>query len=448
MASLSSWMKKAFDSLVDPEKDQRVHVLVQTLEQQLARLRGNFVLEQVIAGLDYRAADLETAKEIVYRKLLERGWKDGTLTEGERQVAAWAAARLQLAADKTQEVNLEFARRQFAVSLARALDDGVLDIDEERDLQQIAASVNSTVPEFARRYFLNESESFLRGLFSSSVSSGNFSPGQWEQFLTLAAKLGLSRHELLQAIQPQARHFVEHLLADCKADGRLSETEDAGVRWLLETLILPDQFQQYVSQQLTLLRQLTAIDDGKLPSVPAPASLAIRAGEIVHYFGPAIWRHTRMLKNGPQSDDHQGVFALTDNRIVFSSATKSQVFSFRSITTHHGGDDWIQVQTKGKPASAFFFPERTPIRYAILRSAVQMANQTLVVQSTEKPSRYIPRDVRQRVWQKYGGRCAECSADDYLEFDHIIPVARGGSSSEANVQLLCRRCNLKKSDHI
>jgi 5-methylcytosine-specific restriction endonuclease McrA len=52
------------------------------------------------------------------------------------------------------------------------------------------------------------------------------------------------------------------------------------------------------------------------------------------------------------------------------------------------------------------------------------------------------------VWQRYGGRCAECKADTYLEFDHIIPVAKGGGNSDTNVQLLCRKCNLTKSDNI
>ena len=60
----------------------------------------------------------------------------------------------------------------------------------------------------------------------------------------------------------------------------------------------------------------------------------------------------------------------------------------------------------------------------------------------------ISREVRQRVWTRYGGRCAECGADDYLEFDHVIPVAKGGSNTDANVQLLCRRCNLNKRDNI
>jgi len=61
------------------------------------------------------------------------------------------------------------------------------------------------------------------------------------------------------------------------------------------------------------------------------------------------------------------------------------------------------------------------------RVAVRKANQTIVVQD-EKSTRHIPRDVRQRVWQRYGGQCAECGATEYLEFDHVIPVARGGSN--------------------
>lgn len=60
----------------------------------------------------------------------------------------------------------------------------------------------------------------------------------------------------------------------------------------------------------------------------------------------------------------------------------------------------------------------------------------------------IPDDVRLAVWTRDGGRCVKCRATQDLEFDHIIPVSRGGSSTERNVQILCQRCNLQKSDSI
>jgi 5-methylcytosine-specific restriction endonuclease McrA len=38
--------------------------------------------------------------------------------------------------------------------------------------------------------------------------------------------------------------------------------------------------------------------------------------------------------------------------------------------------------------------------------------------------------------------------DDEVEFDHIIPHAKGGPMSVENIRLLCRTCNRKKSDSL
>ena len=53
-------------------------------------------------------------------------------------------------------------------------------------------------------------------------------------------------------------------------------------------------------------------------------------------------------------------------------------------------------------------------------------------------------DTRLFVWQRDGGRCRNCAARSDLHFDHVIPRSWGGSSTAENVQLLCRRCNLRK----
>lgn len=69
--------------------------------------------------------------------------------------------------------------------------------------------------------------------------------------------------------------------------------------------------------------------------------------------------------------------------------------------------------------------------------------------STATPGRSkIPSGVRIFVWQRDGGRCVECGSNENLEYDHIIPFAKGGSNTERNLQLLCGNCNRLKSDNI
>src|SRR5207249_1732713 len=56
----------------------------------------------------------------------------------------------------------------------------------------------------------------------------------------------------------------------------------------------------------------------------------------------------------------------------------------------------------------------------------------------------IEESVRLFVWQRDGGRCVRCRSQDRLEYDHIIPLALGGSNRERNIQLLCETCNRAK----
>ena len=55
----------------------------------------------------------------------------------------------------------------------------------------------------------------------------------------------------------------------------------------------------------------------------------------------------------------------------------------------------------------------------------------------------ISDSVRLFVWQRDQGKCIRCGSAEKLEFDHIIPVIKGGSNTERNVQL-CEQCNRVK----
>jgi HNH endonuclease len=64
-------------------------------------------------------------------------------------------------------------------------------------------------------------------------------------------------------------------------------------------------------------------------------------------------------------------------------------------------------------------------------------------------TRLIPTPLKLEVWKRDKGICVKCGSNNNLHFDHIIPYAKGGSSLvAANIQLLCARHNLEKSDNI
>jgi len=66
-----------------------------------------------------------------------------------------------------------------------------------------------------------------------------------------------------------------------------------------------------------------------------------------------------------------------------------------------------------------------------------------------KPSpRYIPSPIRIKVWLRDGAKCKRCGAKEDLGFEHIVPIIKGGSNVENNIELICRSCSKRKSDRI
>ena len=66
----------------------------------------------------------------------------------------------------------------------------------------------------------------------------------------------------------------------------------------------------------------------------------------------------------------------------------------------------------------------------------------------EKRSREISQQIKDKVWNRDGGKCVKCGSNEDLEFDHIIPHSKGGANTYRNIQLLCEPCNRKKSAKI
>ncbi len=68
--------------------------------------------------------------------------------------------------------------------------------------------------------------------------------------------------------------------------------------------------------------------------------------------------------------------------------------------------------------------------------------------SSARRPRYIPAPVRRAVWERDYGQCTfvsangkRCAARQFLEFDHVEPVARGGKATVEGLRLRCRAHN-------
>jgi hypothetical protein len=94
---------------------------------------------------------------------------------------------------------------------------------------------------------------------------------------------------------------------------------------------------------------------------------------------------------------------------------------------------------------------RLKIKHAVLRhdkAFERMRREIEALENIEQADiarrERIPDSVRLFVWQRDQGKCVKCGGAEKLEFDHIIPIAKGGSNTERNIQLLCEQCNRAK----
>ena len=88
------------------------------------------------------------------------------------------------------------------------------------------------------------------------------------------------------------------------------------------------------------------------------------------------------------------------------------------------------------------------ITLEVAEAALKMLASSDEKQDASESRDAIPSAVRREVWRRDGGKCVKCGSRKNLEYDHIIPVAKGGSNTARNIELLCEKHNREKRDSI
>lgn len=95
--------------------------------------------------------------------------------------------------------------------------------------------------------------------------------------------------------------------------------------------------------------------------------------------------------------------------------------------------------------------KRAMVKYRKTERAARKARQYVAARRARKKAQFVE-DVDSRVVYKRDkgicGICGDLVARDNFHVDHIVPLARGGEHSYANVQVAHPGCNCRKRDRI
>jgi hypothetical protein len=297
----------------------------------------------------------------------------------------------------------------------------------------------------------------FREAFLRLSSDGIFTLEKLQSLSIGAANERIDMKEALEFIRADALNLLDRTLNAIISQGPLTDQAESYIRQLQVMLAVPDAAAHHLLRRL-FIHNIYRV---KFPIVPQRQLQDVRleSDEICYLLTSAEFYkiNTSSTKLLP------GRLIATNKKLRFLSATGGVEIAWNSVmgikrqvmtVRKQVGRSVVPVSAFGvylelnkKAGNGFYSVPDPEIVEAIIDTLVRMAKRQIVKTDADN-SRHIPQEVRIAVWQRDQGRCVQCGATDYLEYDHIIPHSKGGASTVNNVQLLCRRCNLAKSDRI
>jgi hypothetical protein len=271
------------------------------------------------------------------------------------------------------------------------------------------------------------------------------SQAKLQEFQRAANAIGFQLGDVALGFTPEVANFLKRELARVGSGVAFSEQDDLSIRQYLACLPVESNLANHVASRLDAMREIALIRSGRARPILVASGLVVRNSEIVWHqcSGSLVVRDRSDAKQL-----HPGTLYVTSMRLVFMSRTCPTEVDLSDINAVEVEGNCIFLTGRSQGKSAEFAVSAPDLTSEHIRQVVRVFHRQVDVGFENGSSRHIPQDVKTAVWQRDGGRCIQCGATDYLEFDHVIPVAKGGANTVQNVQLLCRRCNGQKSAKI
>lgn len=292
----------------------------------------------------------------------------------------------------------------------------------------------------------------LRQLLTSICKGGIFSAltlGQVRVFLrNLYRQDWEVYHIVIEEMKKESTKFLEDVVGFFRQEKIIWQDQEDVFRELCQEFRITDFTSNRWFELITLKKIARDITNGKLPTVAKP-QFPLDVSEICHFEIEASYQK----EPGTFMIGVPGKLVATNRKLHFyyTDVRKRKPIEghwqfpwtkITSIEARKSYSSYIHIQSSIKRGSGCYFLVESDIAADILNGIARLSYKT----NHRRES--IPDDVKLFVWQRDGGRCVKCGSQEKLEFDHIIPISKGGSNTARNIQLLCEKCNRSKGAEI
>ena len=283
----------------------------------------------------------------------------------------------------------------------------------------------------------------FRTRFMAACSDGVIELREWQDLQDTLNWERLDAQMALDFVRADALDLLERTIALAQSDGSVNDREQEVFERLVTLLRMPDAMVLPLRERIAELQAANRVREGHLPTIES--TLILDAGEVAHLETPATFRQVTKTR----THDIPGRLVLTNRQLHFVSQEGGWTVQYGKVLRIEQRAGGVNLELGVKKGSGHYRDAPQPLLLAAtLEALVRIHKRLLLLPQAERASRSIPQKVKLEVWQRDQGKCVECGDTNYLEFDHVIPHSLGGATSVGNLQLLCRRCNLAKSNRI
>lgn len=283
----------------------------------------------------------------------------------------------------------------------------------------------------------------FRTRFMAACSDGVIELREWQDLQDTLNWERLDAHMALDFVRADALDLLERTVTLAQSDGSINDQELEVFERLVTLLRMPEAMVLPLRERMAELQAASRVREGHLPTIES--TLILDAGEVAHLETPATFRQVTKTR----THDISGRLVLTNRQLHFVSQEGGWNVQYGKVLRIEQRAGGVNLELGVKKGSGHYRDTPQPLLLAAtLEALVRIHKRLLLLPQAERASRSIPQKVKLEVWQRDQGKCVECGDTNYLEFDHIIPHSLGGATSVGNLQLLCRRCNLAKSNRI